>query len=275
MAEPEIASDAGIENVGHLLTFDIEDWHRGLPATPNDMDGHLEAAMETVLDALQAMHVSATFFVLGEDAHRIRTALRRSVSEGHEVASHGMRHARADSLSRQALRQDIADSFALLQDIVQRPCRGYRAPWFSLTPDMTWCFEFLAEQGALYDASLRLPLGTPPPPVCRQLGLAEVAVPLLRYGRREIGILGGLLFRILPKPVIRRLLTRCAQAGKPGCLYLHPYEWLSSGQHPNGPLMSTIRRRLLVSQTLSRLHWATKNLQFMSIENWLQKEGPA
>jgi hypothetical protein len=254
----------------HLLTFDIEDWYRGLLSGPHASDCHLETAMDLLLERLAACGAHATFFVLGDDAHRIQSHLQRCVREGHEVASHGMHHVRVDSMSPDTFRQDISDAFSRIEDITQEACRGYRAPWFSLNADMPWAFEQLAERGAVYDASFRLPLNTPPPPVCRDAGMVEVSVPTVPCGWAQYAVLSGLLFRLLPRSVTLALLRRCTRAGTPGCLYLHPYEWAAIDPPPSGPLMQMARRRLLVSHALPKLEWLASHVQLLSVSEWLE-----
>ncbi len=272
MATSKTGLTAGRPCAQHVLTFDVEDWHRGLSVSRRETGRHLEKALTLLLHELERTGTRATFFVLGEDAEKIRFVLMSCASAGHEIASHGMRHTRVDSLDRAAFMRDLSDSFSLIEDIVQRPCRGYRAPWFSLSPDMTWCFEALAERGAVYDSSLRMSLDASPPAVCQQFGLAEVSVPLLALGRLQIGVLGGLYLRVLPRAMIRRLLARCEREGRPGCLYLHPYEWLATDPPLTSLSMKTVRRRLYVSRALSRLRWVTETFSFTSIENWLQAD---
>src|SRR6202000_3069624 len=50
-----------------------------------------------VLDLFAAHQAKATFFTLGGVAERHKSLIRRIVDEGHELASHGYEHARADS----------------------------------------------------------------------------------------------------------------------------------------------------------------------------------
>ncbi len=269
MANSEIDSDLGCNRPQHVLTFDVEDWHRGLAPGQGNGDAHLELAMDALLDSLSTQGLTATFFVLGDDAPRITSQLLRCVRDGHEVASHGMRHERVDTMSRTAFREDVLRSFSQLEDITQKPCSGYRAPWFSLSADSAWAFDILAEAGATYDASLRQPLGAGAPPACRDAGLREVSVPLLQYPWGPFGILSGLLFRVLPRPAILAMLAQCTRMGIPGCLYLHPYEWMRSPSPIARPLMQSARRRVLVSQTLPKLRWLATQTRFASISDWL------
>ncbi len=271
MANSEVDLRDGCVCSHHYLTFDIEDWHRGIPSAPQNPDSHLEMAMEVLLDTLAEIGVHGTFFVLGEDAGKIAGLLRRCVAEGHEVASHGMHHVRVDSLSKASFRDDVVSAFSQIEDITQVPCRGYRAPWFSLPPEMYGCFDILAEQGARYDSSLRLPLNAAIPVACRDAGMHEISVPILPIvSGLKLGVLSGLWFRGLPRSILLHLLNVATRAGHPGCLYLHPYEWLRCPVGVQRPLVKSTRRYIAVSRTLPNLKWLAKRVSFISIAEWLQ-----
>ena len=51
------------------------------------------AHTEEVLDALKDMHVKATFFIVGNQAHRHPDVLARIAREGHLLANHSATHA--------------------------------------------------------------------------------------------------------------------------------------------------------------------------------------
>lgn len=253
----------------HFLTVDVEDWRRGLGLSPAPGDILLANALERFLDALAGTGARATFFVLGEDAPGLRAALRRAAAGGHEVACHGMRHRRADCMTPEGFRRDVRDARALIEDLSGVACRGYRAPWFSLAPGSPWAFRVLAEEGYAWDASLRLPLGSGTPEAVRAAGLAEASVPLVSLGGRRVGVLGGFALRLLPQPVIGRLLRSCEAAGRPACLYLHPYEWRRAPGMPWGQPVRMLKRRLLVSRTLPRLTRLAGDVELISIAEGL------
>ena len=55
-------------------------------------DGPDPAFTEPILDILKQKQVKATFFVLGENARRNPSLLRRMVKEGHEIGNHSYTH---------------------------------------------------------------------------------------------------------------------------------------------------------------------------------------
>ena len=76
---------------------------------------------ERLLDILKEESVHATFFVTGVFATHAPQILQRLVDEGHEIASHGMRHSEMQPT-------DLADSKQLLEQLTGQPVFGYRQP---------------------------------------------------------------------------------------------------------------------------------------------------
>jgi polysaccharide deacetylase family sporulation protein PdaB len=61
-----------------------------------------------ILDILRKYNAEATFFVLGQQAHKYPDILRREVSEGHELANHSFTHRDLRHLSRIEITQEIS-----------------------------------------------------------------------------------------------------------------------------------------------------------------------
>lgn len=89
--------------VANALTIDVEDYFQveafasiidrsGWEALPR----RVERNTEHLLDILVETGARATFFMLGWVAKRHPRLARRIVGEGHELASHGFDHLRAD-----------------------------------------------------------------------------------------------------------------------------------------------------------------------------------
>ena len=70
-------------------------------------DGPSAETTPLVLDALKAAGASATFFVLGEAAHRHPDLLRRIAAEGHGIGIHAYTHEPFVLKSRQAIWEEI------------------------------------------------------------------------------------------------------------------------------------------------------------------------
>jgi predicted LPLAT superfamily acyltransferase len=88
-----------------------------------------------VLDVLRRHRVQATFFVIGENARRHPEVLRRILAEGHEIGSHGDRHAwTTPFLPARIIEADVRRCLAAIRDAtgvtprLHRPPIGIRAP---------------------------------------------------------------------------------------------------------------------------------------------------
>src|SRR5262249_15529044 len=106
-----------------------------------------------ILDLFAARDVKATFFTLGWVAERHPGLVQRIVAEGHELASHGYEHIRADAQTPDQFRADIRRTKAILEDIGGVAVRGYRAATFSIGRANMWAFTVLAEEGYRYSSS--------------------------------------------------------------------------------------------------------------------------
>ena len=92
------------------------------------MPQRVECNTHRILDILAEFGAQATFFVLGWIAQRHPALVRRILSDGHELASHGSDHMRVDRLSPEAFRADVSQSKRVLEDTGGVLVCGYRAP---------------------------------------------------------------------------------------------------------------------------------------------------
>ena len=67
------------------------------------------------------------------------------MAEGHELASHGWNHTRADRQTQEAFRADVRRTRAVLEDIAGVRVSGYRAATFSIGAGNLWAFPILLE----------------------------------------------------------------------------------------------------------------------------------
>jgi peptidoglycan/xylan/chitin deacetylase (PgdA/CDA1 family) len=104
------------------LTFDTE--HNDRPHTnPRDVDD--------VLDALEEIGATATFFVQGRWALANPDPLARIVRDGHLVASHSHYHCWTPMLTDKGIARDLADARRAIQDVAGvDPLPWFRLPFF-------------------------------------------------------------------------------------------------------------------------------------------------
>ena len=225
--------------VTNALTIDVEDYFQVsafAPYIPRAEWEHRECRVERnvdrILEILAARETKATFFTLGWIAERYPALIRRIVTGGHELASHGYGHQRASELSRPAFEQDIRRAKGILEDLSATPVLGYRAPSFSIGSANLWAFDCLAEAGYRYSSSV-YPIrhdhyGMPDSPRFAyrvKPDLIEVPITTLRIFERNLPSSGGGYFRLLPYSVSRWMMRRVNATSQPAIFYCHPWEF--------------------------------------------------
>lgn len=82
-----------------------------------------------VLDVLRAAGVRACFFVVGEKARRHPDIIRRIVTDGHEIGSHGFRHRLPWLLGPVGTVREMMESYRAIEEITGSPPAAFRPPW--------------------------------------------------------------------------------------------------------------------------------------------------
>jgi len=223
------------------LSVDVEDWFQvGAFEQVIDrqdweaLEHRVEANTHAVLDLFAAADVKATFFTLGWVARRYPAVIRRVVEEGHELASHGLDHARVFNLGADRFAADLLEARHILEDAGGVAITGYRAPSFSIDPRTPWAHRILAEQGYTYSSSVA-PIAhdhygwrDAPRFAFRPLAdsdLVEIPVTTVQIAGRRQAAGGGGFFRLFPYWFSQWALRRVNSIdGRPGVTYFHPWE---------------------------------------------------
>lgn len=230
------------ENVGRIvnaLTIDVEDYFQVWALSPHiararwdDMPCRVERNVERLLALLDERGARATFFTLGWIAERYPGVVRSIVAAGHELASHGYGHVRANEQSPREFRADIERAKRVLEDIGGTAVAGYRAPSFSIGQDNLWAFDAIAAAGYRYSSSVYpvrhdhygMP-DAPRFPYRLPNGLIEVPVTTTQVLGRNLPAGGGGYFRLMPYRISRWLIRQVNERdSRPAIFYMHPWE---------------------------------------------------
>ena len=92
-------------------------------------DGPDPEATPTVLDALDAEGVRATFFLVGEQLMKAPRLGREIRERGHEVGLHGFKHEPHDTLSPGQARDDLARALGAIEAATAVRARWCRPPY--------------------------------------------------------------------------------------------------------------------------------------------------
>ncbi|PMQ11163.1 XrtA system polysaccharide deacetylase [Janthinobacterium sp. AD80] len=237
--------------LANALTIDVEDYfqvsafaaHIDRADWPR-LECRVEANIERILLLLEGRGIHATFFTLGWIAERYPAMLRRVAQAGHEVASHGQAHRRANEQSPAQFAADVRLSKTLIEQLTGHAVLGYRAPSFSIGAGNLWAFDVLQEAGYRYSSSI-YPIrhdhyGMPDSPRFAwrprgPQGVLELPISTVRVRGRNLPAGGGGYFRLMPYVLSRWLLRRInSHDGQAGIFYFHPWE-LDPGQpRPSG-----------------------------------------
>jgi polysaccharide deacetylase family protein (PEP-CTERM system associated) len=224
----------------NAMTVDVEDYFQVQAFADiirrSDWDGfasRVEDNTDRILAQFDAAAVHATFFMLGWVAERHPALVRRIVAAGHELASHGWDHTRADSQDPKAFRADVTRTRALLEDISGVSVAGYRAATFSIGAGNLWAFGVLEEAGYRYSSSINpirhdlygMPNASRVPFQPNGTQFWEMPMTTVRVFGRNWPCSGGGYFRLLPDALYRAGLARVnRQERRPGIFYFHPWE---------------------------------------------------
>lgn len=252
---------AGVRNA---MTVDVEDYYQvsafeaHIPRAEWDAwPQRVERNTERFLALFDAAGVTATFFTLGWVAERYPALVRRIVAAGHELASHGFDHVKANTQSKAQFRADVLRTKALLEDTGGVSVIGYRAASFSIGPENLWALAELQDAGFTYSSSI-YPIrhdhyGMPEAPrgpfrPDGAPGIVEIPVTTARYLNRNWPAGGGGYFRLYPYRLSRALIRAINQReGRAAVFYTHPWEIDPEQPRPAG-LGAMTRFRHYVNQ---------------------------
>jgi hypothetical protein len=142
----------------NLLSIDVDDYvlvcfaHYNTK-TPIDSryKTNIDYQMRSVLDLLSECNCKATFFVSTFLVDKYEGTLKRLVSDGHMIGSHGHNHYNFNNRSIQEFAADIKKSLEILARY-QKKIYGYRPPAFTMPYDEEH-FKILADHGIEYISS--------------------------------------------------------------------------------------------------------------------------
>ena len=269
-------------HIANAMTIDVEDYFQveAFAATIERTEWErlpprVDRNTERLLDILAAAEVQATFFMLAWVAQRHPALVRRIVTEGHELASHGCDHVRVDRQSPESFRADVRRSKQILEDAGGAEVVGYRAPTFSIGSRSTWAHAVLAEEGYRYSSSvypvrhdLYGSLGAPRTAFAPLRGMIEIPLTSVRILGVDLAASGGGWFRLYPYPLSRWLLARAVRCNRaPAIFYLHPWEIdPHQPREHRAPWRSRFRHYLNLARTEARLERLLRNFAWTRMD---------
>lgn len=268
----------------NAMTVDVEDYFQVEAFAPHiareewdRRECRVERNMDRILHLFSDNNTKATFFTLGWVAERYPQLVRRIVSEGHELASHGLAHFRADHQSRPLFLADVKKAKAVLEDVGGVAVNGYRATSFSITRRNLWALSVLEEVGYKYSSST-FPInhdlyGIPEQPRFAFYPFAdskfvEIPITTIRKFGRNWPAGGGGYFRLFPYSLFKRNLKAVRAEDRQPCMfYFHPWEIdHTQPRIPGTSVKTRVRHYLNLERTFGRLRLLLKDFRWSSVD---------
>ena len=92
-------------------------------------DGPSDVYTAEILDELKALHVPATFFLIGQNAERYPSLVRRIWAEGHEIGNHTYTHPNIGEIRESEARLQLNATRRVLESLLHRTTLLFRPPY--------------------------------------------------------------------------------------------------------------------------------------------------
>jgi peptidoglycan/xylan/chitin deacetylase (PgdA/CDA1 family) len=142
-----------------LLTFEHQSGE-GTPPLPGDrpnymVGGALEYGGRTgiwnILEVLDTLGVTGTFFVCGTTAEKYPDAVRAARKAGHEIAGMSYSFERIRTASAAREQAVVRKTVRVLKDVCGDKIKGWRCPDYRVSPQT---LDILSEEGFAWDSSM-------------------------------------------------------------------------------------------------------------------------
>lgn len=238
-----------------VLSMDVEDWYHldYFSGLATDHSSSMLDGLDVYLSLLERHSIRTTFFVVSELAETLSGTLRAMAAAGHEIASHGVAHKRPLKMTVGDFADDLRQSKATIENVVQQSVEGFRAPCFSMDRPR---LEQVRNAGYTYDSSRIDFTGHPlygsldvadfdavSPGHAVQRGFHEFEVSTLPVLGKRLPVSGGGYLRIAPWAIMRPLIQAYTNRNPLYVLYIHPFE-LSTRPQPAAAARLSYPQRL-------------------------------
>jgi polysaccharide deacetylase family protein (PEP-CTERM system associated) len=275
----------------NVLTIDVEDYFHvsalAKQISVNDWDSispRVKVNTLNLLDDFDTYSSKATFFVLGWVAERFPELVREIDQRGHEVASHGYSHQLIYNQNKKTFKDETIKAKSILEDIIGKEVKGYRAASYSITEKSLWALDILADAGFKYDSSIYpvhhdlygINRSPPDPHVLKTPSgktLVEYPPTTFKLMSYSLPVAGGGYFRLYPYWLTRYFYTSLNKQSKSFAFYLHPWEIDPNQPRVKTSLFSTFRHYNNLNKCRDRLIQLLKDFDFINMDQMLELNG--
>jgi polysaccharide deacetylase family protein (PEP-CTERM system associated) len=264
-----------------ILTVDVEDnFTREELVHPADWDIYEKQVIvntRRVISLLQKLGGDATFFILGKVAERHPVVVRDIAVAGYDIASHGYAHEITNRLSPAEFRNDVRRSLDILQNITEKPIRGYRTRSFSITRNTLWALPVLQELGIAYDSSMtdvELSVMTSRPLEAPRaiLNYKIIELPINTHPilGKNIPLSGGIAFRLTPYSLYKTLLKDSASFTHHPVIYCHVWEFNKDQPKRRVGALQALAQGAWTYTTEAKIRKLSESYTFTSAQRYLE-----
>lgn len=115
-------------------------------------DGPNDRYTQEVLEHLALANVQATFFFVGKYARELPWLVRLTAEAGHVIGNHSMTHRNLAYLGAGAIKAEVRDANALLEDTIGAPVRFFRPPYGGRRPAVLQAARALGLETVLWNS---------------------------------------------------------------------------------------------------------------------------
>lgn len=223
----------------NILTFDIEDWFHLLnnpitksPKNWNNFESRIEKNMDLIFDLLENSNTKATFLVLGWIAKKYPQIIKKIDDLGFEIGSHTYSHQLIFEQGKTNFKNDLEISIKILEDLIGKKVKIFRAPSFSITKNSLWAFDILAENGIEIDCSIfpayrmnggfeEINVNNPFKITYNGIQIKEFPINYSTILKKKIVLNGGGYFRFFPEFMIKNHIKKSDY----NMTYFHPRDF--------------------------------------------------
>jgi polysaccharide deacetylase family protein (PEP-CTERM system associated) len=271
-----------------FLTLDLEDWYHldYFQKYPISKKTVMLNSLSPFFDLLDKYQIKITVFVLGELIKENHLLIKNISDRGHEIAIHGWDHLLLHNKSNEEFSLEILRAKNALEELINKPVIGYRAPCFSLNNEK---LEELSKLGLKYDSSYILFKDHPlygklnvdtfkkvDDLIYMKNRFYEFELPTISILNKQIPISGGGYFRLFPKMLFKILWKKYLKNHHNFNLYIHPFELTESEVDLSQTSKSdSFRFSIGRKGNLNKLEWLIKlalksNFSFSTINDWIE-----
>ncbi len=272
-----------------VFSIDVEEWFHILETdsvskTITDWDQYpsrINESMDKLFDVLDKHDVKATLFFLGWVGEKYPHIVKEACKRGHEIASHGYYHDLVYELGYKRFKEDIRSSKSLLEDISGQEVRGYRAPGFSLTPEASWAYPALIEEGYSYSSSIYpakrahgffTEFGDEPREIIYgNKSILEFPMTVLEAPFTSLSCFGGGYFRLFPVKWYKAAAEMLKKKNKNLIFYIHPRDIDIEQPKLDLPMSRKFKSYINVGSALSKIEKILDGENYTSFEKVIEK----